>query len=229
MAGFTVTQTQDDGRPRRGLVTSSSIALSLSGDPRQRVAIRIPDFTVLFSHALYQVCDLALHKMGPGAGLPRNCTVISTVGTQPHWVLRRKAAASCPQTLKDRLDGYRRHHILHVGNKLTGVGGLLISKELCAAHDARIDRVVNLQHVVSARRWSRRAAHLAASLCWWGLSNDRDRCRLRWPQSLDCLLIQTCGRELSAFAWPKISTSTSASPSWWLEIKRVNREWIGIV
>ena len=38
--------------------------------------------------------------------------------------------------------------ILHVGNKLTGVGGLLISKELCAAHDARIDRVVNLQHVV---------------------------------------------------------------------------------
>ena len=38
--------------------------------------------------------------------------------------------------------------IFHVGNKFTGVGELLIGKELCAAHDARIDCVVNLQHVV---------------------------------------------------------------------------------
>ena len=83
MAGFTVTQTQDDreatSRSGNSAHRSHFHCLATHGN---EVAIRIPDFTVLFSHTFIRVCDLALHKMGPGA-LPRNCTVISTVGTQP--------------------------------------------------------------------------------------------------------------------------------------------------
>ena len=91
--------------------------------------------------------------------------------------------------------------ILHVGNKLTGVGGLLISKELCAAHDARIDRVVNLQHVVFRHVDGLEGGTSGGvMIVLVGLSNDRGRCRLHWPQSLDCPLDTACGRELSAFA-----------------------------
>ena len=123
-------------------------------------------------------------------------------------------------------------HILHVGNKLTGVGGLLISKELCAAHDARVDRVVNFQNVVFRHVDGLEWRHV------WRRHDRVGRALQAIEVGVGCIghnlkdpfLIQACGRELSTFAEPKnFNLNLRFAQLGWLEIKRVNRQRIRMV
>ena len=56
------------------------------------VARGVPDLAVLLHEAVLDEVAVERQHIGPGAGMPRTCTVSSTVGTQPAGMSTLKTA-----------------------------------------------------------------------------------------------------------------------------------------